>query len=1464
MNSWKERMRKRIVSTGKKYKALRAPVLAVTILFLVVYHSVRKFLTEFLYHPVRHRVTVGILVAAFLAVQLGNGFVFADKEEAGKATILSFSKIERNILSQKLETGADENDIVLPEKLKAKVEVDSEEDVKAESAATGSSVQAEETDKEEKVETVSVGVAWKLVDVDTRSGEKKDTFDGNAAGTYRYRAALSQKYEIAEDCELPIITVTVEERTVEEENKEGQAKNNAAKEQTKKKTSVMKGSARLGDTGVAKIGDTCYDTLQEAIDASTGGTESNPVKIEIISDMTLADKQEVYVRTGKHVQLVSSGKYTIKRADGLQRALLIVEKESTLVLGSTSGMGTNTLALDGGAVWTGASDALLGRGTTNSGVKSSLRPLIDAGGEHGSGGSVYLYRGVILQNNDCQGNNYGSAITAASGACIYLRGGIIQNNYTVNSGGAIKMYSGSRMYMTDGRISGNSANNHGGGIQIYGGDGDENAASKTSVFEMSGGVIKNNRCKKYGGGITVSDYSDVTLSGDAMIIDNSTDNDGSFPGGGVAFADKNTSLKVSGSVKIFGNIRDGKNDNLHVGSYSCNKVSVDSLDADARIGVTHANGTGIFTKTTDTSYRQNFFSDNNDYTVKATADGELEISAGTIKITGQPTAPNYPSDKEISVTATGSGTLSYQWYTYQEGGSIERASGDSTKSTYTLPDDLDAGEHFYYCAVSDGSSSDASKIIKISVAGTKKTSVTYNYRANGGDSADKKKASVADGGDVDLSVKAFKDGWTFVGWNTDVDATQKLDSMQAGADDIVLYAIYKKTLEAKFYSGNSRMTPVEVTIYNNSTSGKINVPALEARTGETAVGYTSRNTGAVQTNPEARAGEQLTLKADESPYNFYGIYEKTISIDYNSNGGGTAPAAQTAKAYTNIGTGESHSYPEFTLGTAPVRKGYAFSGWREGSISGDSHEAGGKLTVEADTTFYADWNDNIQPDFGRVTYNDGYVSFLNWIIRKSNLIVTVPVTEEGSGINTISYVLTPAGGSGAVQRGTLDIRNASDDTASDGPVSVAIESGKAEITLTLDSDFKGTVSLSCEDVAGNTATKTIGGSGGGVIVEDNAPDIAFSAGSGSSLTDENEDKADVLVHVADNENEKISGGIKEVTYTVTNDSQVIASETVTNPDFSADLVPECGFTVRLNVAGENILRVTATDNAGNTSTRQQEIRVKKQTSAIGTVGKDTYQGANSPVTNLLTGLEDLRGIVLSAADIELVNKGLDIKILLSVEDATGSVNTELRRVVENSLGNYLLGQYLDISLFKVFGLDSRNKVNTTGRPLRIQITIPDSLKNTDGTKQRTYAIMRVHDDEAVFLPDLDNQEDTITIDTDLFSPYVIVYRDTENPEEPTVTDKPGTTERPGVTEAPNETEQPDVTEEPDEIDGPDETDEPDSTEKSSGTKKTGSGNSGGNPGPETGDRAPLAAYGTLAAVAAILFLFLNYRRKKEQ
>lgn len=37
----------------------------------------------------------------------------------------------------------------------------------------------------------------------------------------------------------------------------------------------------------------------------------------------------------------------------------------------------------------------------------------------------------------------------------------------------------------------------------------------------------------------------------------------------------------------------------------------------------------------------------------------------------------------------------------------------------------------------------------------------------------------------------------------------------------------------------------------------------------------------------------------------------------------------------------------------------------------------------------------------------------------------------------------------------------------------------------------------------------------------------------------------------------------------------------------------------------------------------------------------------------------------------------------------------------------------------------------------VTITVPDSLKNTDGSGTRTYAVIRVHDGQAVVLDDLD-------------------------------------------------------------------------------------------------------------------------------
>lgn len=1032
MMKWKERIRKRFVSAAKKHTVLRMPILAVTLLFLVVYHGVKEFFTGFSRRPMRQRITVGILVVAFLTVQIGGGFVFADRGEPEDITVLSFSQLEEDILSQHMETGGGEADIVLPGKLKAKVRIGKEETGEEEkTAATGGSIQkAEEKEEKDSIETISLNVTWKLVEAETRAGEKKKEFDGNAAGTYRYCAVLPEEYKIAGDCEIPIITVTVKEpaesEKEEEKAKEGEKEGYDENETVKKTASAIKGSARTADSA-----------------------EENP-----------------------------------------------------------------------------------------------------------------------------------------------------------------------------------------------------------------------------------DDTDEETLPG------------------------------------------------------------------------------------------------------------------------------------EVGADEPGQST------------------------------------------------------------------VTYDYAENGGTSAEKESVSVPEGEKADLTVSATKVGWTFVGWNTDADATQGLEEVEVGAEDITLYAIYKKTLEANFYSGNSRMTSVEVTIYNDSESGTVTAPALDSRTGETAVGYTSRSAEtAVQKNPEVRAGESVTLNVADSPCDYYGIYEKSVTISYNSNGGGAAPAAETDKAYTNIGVGEAHAYPKFTLKNAPERKGYTFSGWRMGDISGNSYDAGDELNLETDTTFYADWSDSIAPVFGEVSYNDGYVSFWNWIIRKSNLILTVPVTEEGSGLSTVSYTLTPDRQSEAVRRGTLDIGASVDGTADDGLVSAVTEDGRTEITVTLTSDFKGKISLSCEDIAGNASSKIIGAGSGGVIVEDNAPTITLLAGSGSSLTDWNEGAVNVSVQVTDDGAERVSGGIREITYAVTNSGSIVTRGTLSDPDFSEDMVTDCGFSVRINTEGENNLRVTATDNAGNVSTRQQIIKVLSAEPETGNVEMDTYQGTNSPATQITTSQAELIDLVLNNEDKEAVNNGSDIKILLSVEDATGSVSAAERSITEDNLGNYLMGQYLDISLFKVLSVDYRVQITELGRPIRIQITVPDRLKKPADKKSRTYAVMRIHDGEAELLPDIDNQENTVTIETSLFSTYVLVYRDTENttegPDEPIVTQRPDATEGPDSTFTPNVTEGPDSTFTPDVTDEPGSTfmpGESDGTEntfmgESDDTVKLGERNDGKNQGPDTGDSFPLLPYASLAAAAAILFLVLCYKRK---
>ncbi len=442
---------------------------------------------------------------------------------------------------------------------------------------------------------------------------------------------------------------------------------------------------------------------------------SGELVLTITGDIDMTDT--INVPEGSRVTLLSSGNHVLKRTQTYGE---MFDVSGTLILGSSGGMGKgNTLTVDGGAQWTGKTDAILGRGTDNSGTGASSS-IIYAG----SDSEVYLYSGVTLQNNECSSAGKGGAVTLWDDAALYLHGAVLCGNKSQDGGGAVKTYDGSRFEMTAGEVRNNQGGTHGGAFQIYG---------SGAECTISGGVLKNNLCSRYGGAITVSDGSSLVLTGNVKIMNNRTTSNGAYPGGGIAFADADTQMSITGTVMIFGNTRgDGRNDNLHIGDYACNLVGLDDLGEDSYIGVTLKSKTGVFTQSAAKDYHDKFFSDDTQYGVLCGADNKLSLDSSWVRITRQPEGIDYPQEKTLTVEAQDSqgDSLQYEWYYYQEQQAAVRAQGDAGSSTYTLPDNLKSGDYFYYCIITNAQGGQATtNVVRVSVPHTHEYGEDWCYNA---------------------------------------------------------------------------------------------------------------------------------------------------------------------------------------------------------------------------------------------------------------------------------------------------------------------------------------------------------------------------------------------------------------------------------------------------------------------------------------------------------------------------------------------------------------------------------------------------------------------------------------------------------------------------------------------------------------------------------------------------------------
>ena len=183
--------------------------------------------------------------------------------------------------------------------------------------------------------------------------------------------------------------------------------------------------------------------------------------------------------------------------------------------------------------------------------------------------------------------------------------------------------------------------------------------------------------------------------------------------------------------------------------------------------------------------------------------------------------------------------------------------------------------------------------------------VTYDYQTNGGTNADIKEEYYASGSNINPENTAYKEGWTFIGWNTDKDANIGLTNIEI-KENTTLYAIYSKTLKVTYEKGENveSIGKVEDTcnIYNNQTSCEITLPEIKVNKGYNIDGWYIGNNKVGNINETYNLNNNINLisKAIDN------IKPSIPTITNTSNGNWTNQDIEVTVTSTDEGSGIDH------------------------------------------------------------------------------------------------------------------------------------------------------------------------------------------------------------------------------------------------------------------------------------------------------------------------------------------------------------------------------------------------------------------------------------------------------------------------------------------------------------------------------------------------------------------------------
>lgn len=484
--------------------------------------------------------------------------------------------------------------------------------------------------------------------------------------------------------------------------------------------------------------------------------------------------------------------------------------------------------------------------------------------------------------------------------------------------------------------------------------------------------------------------------------------------------------------------------------------------------------------------------------------------------------------------------------------------------------------------------------------GIYKKSVTLTYDANGGGEAPEAETRLCHANvhgeitykdpEVTLADAPARSGYDFLGWSSARDGGEPLyaaGDVQAIREDTTLYAAWKENPDMVSYQVEHYCQDLEGDGYTRMDGDTETLTGLK---GTEVTGRPKKYAGftADLSHP---SGKDTGIVTEDGSLILKFYYNRDVyEVDFNLNGGqGTAPETQKVR-YGGL----------LKKVSDPARLGYSFKGWHidEDGLDGglwDFESPVENNTGKLHTTLCAEWADELAPVMGKAAFGKGHKSFKDWIIQKESMSITVPVTEEGSGLAQAEYLLvaedgTEKDGAAQITENSSFFSNTKTYGAEASAVPAVEERGERsgyEAKIFIEKEFKGKVYLTCKDHAGNvSAQKTLTAKGGGVIVEDNAPEIYFSStkesGDGKPL--------EVKVQVRDDMDGHVTAGISGIRYQIDKEKK----KSLPEETFSGEFVETHEFTVKITGAGKHTLRVEAEDRGGNESAAKVTLRIHEK------------------------------------------------------------------------------------------------------------------------------------------------------------------------------------------------------------------------------------------------------------------------------